>query len=103
MIVDILPRGKQNRMSLAELQAITGCRNVRTLRKMISDERKQGSVILSCSEGGYWLPEDKKEVEAHIKRTEREAKSLLFSLKGAKEYLKETGGQQVEMAEAGAV
>lgn len=103
MIVDILPTGKQNRMSLAELQEITGCRDVRKMRKMIADERKQGHVILSCAEGGYWLPEDRREVERHIARTEREAKSLLYALKGAREYLKTTDGQQVEMAEAGAV
>ena len=103
MIADILPQGKQNRMSMAELQTATGCRDVRTLRKMISDERKQGHVILSCPEGGYWLPENRAEVEAHIKRTEKEAKSLLYALKGAREYLKAEDGLQVEMAEAGAV
>lgn len=100
MIVDILPTGKQNRMSLAELQEITGCRDVRKMRKMIADERKQGHVILSDTSGGYWKPENKKEVEAHIRRTEKEAKSLLYALKGAREYLKTTDGQQVEMADA---
>ena len=103
MIADILPQGKQNRISFAELQAATGCHDERTLRKMISDERKQGHVILSDPAGGYWLPANKAEVEAHIKRTEKEAKSLLYALKGAREYLKAEDGLQVEMAEAGAV
>ena len=100
MIVDVLPTGKANRLSLAELKAITGCDSDRKMRKLIADERKQGHVILSCSEGGYYKPEGKGEVEAHIKRTEKEAKSLLYNLKGARDYLKELEDGTGEMQQS---
>ena len=91
MIADILPTGKKNKMSFEELLEVTRCTSARELRRRIAKEREQGCVILSCPEGGYWLPKDKQEVEEYIARTEKEANSLLDSLKSARDYLTEGG------------
>lgn len=88
MIVELLQKGKQNKVSFEYLKQMTGCHDERKLRKMIADERKQGAIILSCAEGGYYLPSSREEVEAYVKTMNKEARAILFSLKHCRQYLK---------------
>lgn len=90
MIAELLKEGKQNRTSLQELMTATGFTDIRKFRKQLSDERKQGAIILSCSEGGYYLPESRKEVESYVAMMSKEARSIFYMLKPARQYLKDT-------------
>ena len=90
MIAELLKEGKQNRTSLQELMALTGFTDIRKFRKQLSTERKQGAIILSSPEGGYWLPSDRKEVEHYVATMSKEAKSIFYMLKPARQYLKDT-------------
>ena len=90
MIAEHLKRGKTNKMSLDEIMMATGFTNIRMFRKQLSEERKQGAVILSCPEGGYYLPENRKEVESYVAMMSKEARSIFYMLKPARQYLKET-------------
>lgn len=98
MIAELLQNGKQNKVTFAYLKKMTGCKSERKLRKMIAEERKQGAIILSCAEGGYYLPSSREEVESYVKTMNKEARAILFSLKHCRQYLKAT-----ENAEQGVV
>ena len=65
MITEFLKTGKDNAVPSKVLAKMIGCRNVRDLQTLISQERQQGAVILSTSRngGGYYLPEDAEEEE----------------------------------------
>ncbi len=90
MIAELLKEGKQNRTSLQEIMSLTGFTDIRAFRKQLADERKQGAIILSCPEGGYWKPENRREVEMYVETMSKEAKSIFYMLKPARQYLKET-------------
>lgn len=60
----------------------------RELRKCIETMRRAGIVILS-SDKGYSLPKSAVELREYVKRTESTAKSVFYTLKGARELLKE--------------
>ena len=53
-IMDILPVGKENAISTADLVKITGCTSPRDLQERIALERNAGAVICSGSGSGYW-------------------------------------------------
>lgn len=88
MIVELLPVGKENAISTADLKNASGIRSVRALRAAVAQERKHGEVILSSKNGGYYRPATEKEIEEFIKTNSKEAKSILYGLRSAKQYLK---------------
>ena len=90
MIAELLREGKENRKSFRELQQQTGIKDVRRLRKIIELERRQGALILSCASGGYFLPANREEVEQYDRMMRKEAKSILYTLKPCREFLKAT-------------
>ena len=55
-ILKMIPTGKHNKISTAELKNLTGF-SQRKICQHIENLRKNGTVILSCSSGGYWLPD----------------------------------------------
>lgn len=88
MIVELLPVGKENAISTADLKNASGIGSVRALRAAVAHERKHGAVILSSKNGGYYRPATEKEIEEFIKTNSKEAKSILYGLRSAKQYLK---------------
>lgn len=88
MIQDYLKRGKENKVSFAELQELTGIYNTRQLRKAIAEERKDGALILSTSTGGYYLPANEAEIEEYVKFRSKEAYATFRALKPATRALK---------------
>lgn len=95
MIAELLRKGKENALPTAVLLDMTGVKNVRRLRELVAEERKNGEVILATREGtgGYYLPENQGEVEAFIKTLDKESKSIMTVLKSARRYLKECENQ----------
>ena len=94
MIAELLKPGKENRVSFEYLMIATGSDSERALRREIAEERKRGAIILSCPEGGYYLPKHRSEVERYVHTMSKEARAILFTLKHCKRYLKATEGQE---------
>lgn len=65
-IASLLPIGKENAISTAELVSITGCTSARELQQYIASERNAGAGICSCSSGGYFLPANHAEMAEGI-------------------------------------
>lgn len=90
-IHDLLPVGKKNRITLAELVDRTGVKDPRELRKVIHKERAAGKLIASTSDkgGGYYIPDGIEELREFVQYIERCGRSLFFVLKTARAKLKE--------------
>lgn len=59
----------------------------RELRKCIETMRRAGIIIASNS-NGYYFPATHEELNEYVKRTEKAAKSALYTLKHARRVLK---------------
>lgn len=87
MIVDMLPFGKENAISTADLCNVVGAGSVRELRKMIANERKAGEIIAS-SNHGYFIPSNIKEIEEFVHTLDSKARSIMVALQSARKLLK---------------
>lgn len=87
VIVDLLPRGKENAISTTALLQVSGAANVRELRKMVANERKAGEIIAS-SNNGYFIPADLKEIEEFVHTLDSKARSIMVALQSARKLLK---------------
>jgi len=92
----ILPKGAENGIKTAELLKITGLSDVRTIRKLVSDERAAGAVILS-GDSGYYLPDDgekgRQEVEAFIATVTSKGVNTIRAVRSAQVFLDNLPGQ----------
>lgn len=93
-IASLLPVGKENAISTAELVRLTGCTSARELQQYIASERKAGAVICSSTTGGYYLPANHEEMAEFCKVLENRAKNTLMALRSTKRALKVPEGQQ---------
>ena len=91
MVIDFLKRGKENAIPSRALAKMGGCKNVRDLQALVSQERQQGAVILSTSRngGGYYRPADAEEVREFIRTLDARARHTFLALRSARKYLKE--------------
>ena len=92
----LLPKGAENAVSTAALLQILGMSDQRAIRKLISDERAAGAVILS-NERGYFLPDDgekgRREAEAFIATVTAKGANTIRAAKSAKTFLSVLPGQ----------
>lgn len=93
-IVSLLKKGKENALSTSELVNLTGCASERELRQIIAMERKNGAIICSGSNKGYWLPKNRQEIEEFCKTMDKRAKNIFDATRSAKKALKLPEGQQ---------
>lgn len=92
-IASLLPIGRENALSTAELVKMSGCASSRELRERISEERRAGAIICSGSGRGYWLPKDKQEIVDFVHVMDARAVNIFAATKSAKEALKLPEGQ----------
>ena len=88
-IVDYIPFGRENAVTRAQLRSRTGIDD-RAIRDMIAAARRD-TVILNMQDGkGYFrpLPEERHLVEAYDKQETARLKSIGWSLKAARQMLK---------------
>ena len=88
-VLDYIPYGHNNAVTCERLSEITGI-NRRNIRKIISEERRK-TPILNLQDGkGYFKPteEEKYLVECYIKQETARLKSVGWSLKAAREFVK---------------
>ncbi|MCR4786014.1 MAG: hypothetical protein K5847_05095 [Lachnospiraceae bacterium] len=90
MIAELLKNGAEYPTSNMELQAITGLSH-REIVATVSEERKQGTPILSTTKGkgGYFMPDTapekaRKEIKACIHTIENRAKNSFLGLQTLK-------------------
>lgn len=86
-IMDILPVGKENAISTANLVKITGCTSPRDLQERIARERGAGAVICSGSGSGYWRAKNRQELLEFVHCMDARAKNTLASTRSAKRAL----------------
>lgn len=86
-ILDFIPKGKENAVTNKDIQVKTGLPE-REIRKYVHDARRTTCIINNQDGRGYYQPTEKAEVERFIKQERSRALSVLWSLKGAKQYLK---------------
>lgn len=89
MIMDYIPTGKDNAVSMKDL-AIAMRTDARTVRKMIHSARMDGAIICGTN-AGYYKPETDDELLSYYRLARRRALSGLASLKAARAVLKERG------------
>lgn len=88
MVVELLKFGHENATSTEELCVELHC-NERQLRKLVADERKRGYIICSQTNGGYFLPATRTEIEKFVKSLNKQAISIFKAIQGAKKTLRE--------------
>ncbi len=93
---NILPRGAENAIKTTELCRMMGIKAPRALRKLISDERALGAVILS-GDNGYFLPDDgakgRREAAAFIATVTAKGTSTIRAVRSAQAFLDGLPGQ----------
>lgn len=99
-IMDILPIGKENAISTAELVKITGCTSSRDLQERIALERNAGAIICSGSGSGYWRAKNRQEILEFVHCMDARAKNTLAATRSAKRVLQIAEGQ-FEMEDCG--
>ncbi len=86
----VLPKGAENAIKTTELCRMMGIRDPRALRKMISDERALGAVILS-GDSGYFLPDDgekgRREAAAFIATVTAKGANTIRAVRSAQAFL----------------
>ena len=93
-----LKRGKRNAISRRELMRLSGIDNERRLREDIAKRRSEGQIICSSfngKNGGYYLPENRQEIEEFLLSMEKHAKNTFNAIKAARKALKQIDGQMV--------
>ena len=94
-ISKLIPYGKENAISRAELCALTGFSD-RINRKYIERLRQQGERILSSSHyKGYWYSDDVVEIEEFIKEEDSRKASSNKSTDKMRRYIAEQRGIKV--------
>lgn len=99
ILLTLIGHGADNAIHLADLVRLTGLES-RIVRKRIETLRRRGYVICA-DESGYYYPTSFLELSRYIRRTERQAKSILFTLKAARRRLAELSSDGDENSAGG--
>lgn len=99
-IAGLLPIGRENALSTAELVKMTGCTSPRDLQQRIAEERAAGAIICSGSGKGYWRPKNRQEIEAFVRIMDARASNTFAATRSAKAALQLPDGQ-LEMEDCG--
>ena len=87
VILSLIGEGKANGTSLRTLSTLSHLPE-REMRQLIENMRRAGIIILSGA-NGYFFPADDSEIEDYVRREDKRARSIMYTLKTARRYLKE--------------
>lgn len=93
LISDLLHAGAENALTLRELVQLTG-EDERSIRRRIQQERKDGKLILSDCQHGYFLPTGESDVRRFIGSMSRRAKEIAAVSRAAEDALLKLTGQE---------
>lgn len=85
-ILPLIPEGKNNAISMAELSRLTD-QDGRTVRKAIEKARRNDAIICS-SKAGYYTPASTEELQEFYKSARKRAMTTLTVLKSTRRMLK---------------
>lgn len=91
-LIDLIPTGRGNAIPATDLAKIAAFPDARTLQQEIHSLREHGVVILSATDkpNGYYLPENRQEVERFVCSMYSRMKNTNIAVKSAEEYLSKT-------------
>ena len=91
-ISEFIPVGKDNAISRSQLVKLTGLSD-RIVRDMIALERRNTAILNLQNGAGYYIPSesDRADIERYVRQEEARAKSIFWSLRGAKTALRKCG------------
>ena len=89
----LLRAGADQAIPTRELVTLAGFRSARELQQEIAREREDGALILSKSDGGYFLASTREELEAFHRTLSARALSTLAALKSTRKALDRLDGQ----------
>lgn len=92
-ISELLHKGSGNGITLSELVALTG-EDERSIRRRIQMERKDGKLILSDNQSGYFLPASEHEVRRFIRSMSRRSREIAAISRIAEDVLLKLAGQE---------
>ena len=92
-IRDLIPYGRENAVTRQTLCVLTGL-NDRVIRNEITKLRRNIPILNLQDGSGYYMPRcdnesEMCELKRFINQESKRARSIFYSLKGAKEFLKE--------------
>lgn len=87
-LFDLLPEGEESAVGAAQLAALMGLQDTRSLRRLIELARRRGYLILSC-ECGYFKPSGDGEVQRFVHAMSKRVATTSAVTKAARRYLKE--------------
>lgn len=90
-VIELIPFGKENAISLNELQDLVHM-NKRNIRRAIEKDRENINdyvIVSSCKFKGFYKTKNTKEIELFIEEQTKRAKKILWNLKAAKQFLGE--------------
>lgn len=93
LVSDLLHAGAENALTLRELVPLTG-EDERSIRRRIQQERKDGKLILSDCQHGYFLPTGESDVRRFIGSMSRRAKEIAAVSRAAEDALLKLTGQE---------
>jgi len=94
-LLDFLSEGEENAKTAQELMRVLGYESVRMVAADVARLRKQGEIICCVSDGnfrGYFLPENRADVERFVRRTENRLRETERMLQPARDYLQGQDG-----------
>lgn len=86
-IVSLIREGENNAVHGADLARYVNM-DVRELRQAIEKLRRNG-VIIASSQKGYYYPANMGELAAFVRKEERRARSVFYTIKAARQLLKQ--------------
>ncbi len=88
-ILNYIPYGKENAIDRKTLSMLTGL-NDRVNRELIAIARRKTPILNLQNGDGYFrpLPEDKPLVQEYVKQEESRLKSIGWSLKAARQFVR---------------
>lgn len=92
-ITDFIGRGKENAVTRAELVAKLNLPD-RTIRNLIEDERRKGTLIINAGDGaGYYISDNLADLERQYRMNHNRAMSVLVQQKHLRRRIRELGGE----------
>ena len=96
ILTDYLSVGEQNAITAKDLARLLGW-NERDVTITINALRKQGELICSSTQSGFWLPADDRDIEQFVRGMQGRIKDMQKAMKPAIEYL--NGGGDIDKRE----
>lgn len=91
-VICAIPKGKDNAIHTEELARQFGV-SMHIIKKYVQEARDCG-IPISSDKNGYWLTNDRAELQKFVDTMEKQGKKRLKTVRALKDTLKKTEGQK---------